>query len=247
MLRKATALYVLCSLAHRTAAGGELQASACHALQHSSGQQQGLRNGETAAALGLLLPGQLRQAASSSTAAQAAVTAAQGAEARKHAAQQAPGAGTATGAPAAHTAALREDVWPPLHAPVDPGAAELAARFVQEQARSAAEPANAGSAPGPASASCTGAAEAGQHAGGAAGTLDPGTGGGAAAGSLSALAALQGRLKQAGQSKGGTKARPHSYSAAKARLNTSVAGRLFAICPAGFCPLSARFLPSHAG
>ena len=112
---------------------------------------------------------------------------------------------------------MREDVWPPLHTPVNPGAAELAARYQEELAGAAAEPADADSAPGPASAPCTGAAEAGQPPGGAAEALDPGGSGGAAAGSPSALAALQGRLKQAGQSKGGTKARPHSYSAAKAR------------------------------
>lgn len=202
-----------------------------------AGQQQGLWTGQTAAALRLLLPGQLRQAASSSTAAQAAVTAAQGEEASEDAAERALGTSTAAGAPAAHAAALHEDVWPLLHTPVDPGAAELAARFVQEQVSVAAEPADAGSAPGAASAPCTGAAGVGQPPDEAAEGKAI-RGGAAAAGSPSPLAALQERLKQAGQSKAGTKVHPCPRTAAKARQALSVSIALSVLSSS--CCLSVR-------
>ena len=166
-----------------------------------------MRTGLDTAALGPLLPGQLRRAASWSTAAGGARTAAQGAAGSDQAAEQAPGAATPAGAPAAPAAAPGEDAWPPLHTPADPGAAGLAARFLQEQASGAAEPADAGSV------SCTDTADMTQRPGEAA--ESGAVCGGAAADSP--LAVLQLRLKQAGQNRGETKARPRSCSAAKTR------------------------------
>ena len=161
--------------------------------------RQGLRTGQTAAALGLLLSGQLRQAASHSTAAQAAVTAAQGADAGQNPAEQAPWAGSTARVPAVSAAAPCGDVWPPLHTPVDPGAAELAARFTAEPASAAADPADAGRPLGAASAPSAGPADVGQPPGVAAKSKAV-SGGGAAA-------VLYERLRSAGQKKAVTKAR----------------------------------------